>query len=748
MNLQLSFFLLFLKQYHSVHEKCGLAAGATMVTFCIALLLAAGLSGAKLAQKLHMPSVTGYIVAGLLLGPAGLSIVTSEEIGHDLDHFTQIALMLIAFGIGEHIEIKKLKKHAGSLFWIGICEAVGAFLMVSTVLFAVIRFSNFPLDGWETKNFLILALLFGSIGIATAPAATLLVIRELKAKGPLTSTLMAIVAIDDGLAIMVFGLVVSIAHQLLGHAGEPLYIALGASLMEIVGSLLLGICTAALFLLSINKLRGMGELMTGGLATLLLCGEAAYYLHLSPLLAGMTAGFTLVNKAEKDVRIFRALNRFEPPIYVLFFALAGTHLELAALQAAGIFGLIYFLSSVSGKIIGIQTGGFISGSPATVRKYLPFAMMPQAGVAIGLIFMLSSDETLASYTQIITPVVLAGVFISELTGPLGARFAITRAGEADVSSGSAAPFSMIFLDEDRTEDLFCPLDETFRIIPWDWLNLPVPERPDGHVLFHVMDPRTARGLARIATIIASWYRSLPLAIQIRPPGRLPVEQIFRQEFEEVHSMGYSLKTELAHGPDITDFTVGSAAYHHAHAVVMAYPLTGTVAHFRAMLARIASDVHCPVAVVRFWGELHTERILVPITDIGELADMIDIISAFNGVGEHRLRLLYLASSTDEEKEVRGQEQELSDWLQHNAPQLQMQVEVTITHSRLEVIRRAARDADLLIMHGMESSGVEKFLFGSLVDSVSMKIPKTLIVIYNTGKSDRIIAQTHSKEILS
>lgn len=254
----------------------------------------------------------------MLLGPTGFGFVTEETTGHNLTHFTQIALMLIAFGIGEHIELKKLQEHTRSLKWIGIFEAMGAFLVVTTVTYTAIHLTGYEVPGWIPRDYIVLSLLLGSIGVATAPAATLLVIRELKAKGPLTSTLMAIVAIDDGLAIIIFGLFVSIAHQVLGFSENTLLVSVGGSLMEIIGSLFLGLLTGTVLILIVRKLHKPGEIMTAGLATLLLCGEIALFLHLSPLLSGMAAGFSLINKAERDVRVFRALNSFEPPIYVLF----------------------------------------------------------------------------------------------------------------------------------------------------------------------------------------------------------------------------------------------------------------------------------------------------------------------------------------------------------------------------------------------------------------------------------------------
>ena len=198
-----------------------------MVTLGLALLLAVGLVAAKLAQWLRLPSVTGYILAGLLLGPSGVGIITEQSIGHSLDHFTQIALMLIAFGIGEHIEIKKIKAYAGSVFWTGICEALGSFCLVSLAIFTVVSGCDQLAQQWQFSDRLVLSCLLGAVSVATAPAATLLVIRELKAQGPLTSSLLAVIALDNGLAIMSFGLAVSLSHQIIGQGDLPLIIALG-----------------------------------------------------------------------------------------------------------------------------------------------------------------------------------------------------------------------------------------------------------------------------------------------------------------------------------------------------------------------------------------------------------------------------------------------------------------------------------------------------------------------------------------
>jgi Kef-type K+ transport system membrane component KefB len=165
-------------------------------------------------------------------------------------------------------------------------------------------------------------------------------------------------------------------------------------------------------------------MLTAGLALLLLCGEGSRLFGLSPLLAGMAAGFTIVNRAHRDIRLFRALNAFEAPIYVLFFTSAGIHFDFSALLVAGWLGLAYLGLRSFGKIIGAGVGGRFSRAPTVVQKYLGLSLVPQAGVAIGLLFLINDDPSVRIFAGFITPVVLTGVVLSELIGPVCAKFAL------------------------------------------------------------------------------------------------------------------------------------------------------------------------------------------------------------------------------------------------------------------------------------------------------------------------------------
>ena len=542
---------------------------------------------------------------------------------------------------------------------------------------------------------------------------------------------MAIVAIDDGLAIMIFGIAMSITQHFIGQTGDPLYIAIAKSFFEIFQSLFLGLLTGIGLNIVVGRMRNNAEIMTAGLAILLLCGELAIYLHLSPLLAGMTAGFTLINKAERDVRIFRALNRFEPPIYVLFFTLAGTHLDIKALSTAGVIGLVYFLARIVGKIGGVAIGARIANAQKTVRNYLGFALVPQAGVAIGLLFLISSEPTLSIYASVITPVVLAGVFLSELVGPLSARYAVTKAGEINQTTGnSTKPAHRTTGTNGNSQQAA----EEVHIIPWTWNPLLPKDNPHDVIAFGAANQNTVAGLARTATILAHYYEATPMAVRVGKSGLNNSEYTFFKETKEVEKMGYNLITECIPDKSIASGLVAAVEYNNAKAVVLGFPLNGNAKNFQIILEKVVKHVSCPVVVVRFFGPLHTERILIPVTDMEDLAEVYQIICAFDAIGEHKIQLLYMMSSTAEINEIQAKEKDIGLWLLQQQTKVSICVKAVPTESRVTTITSEAEDFDIVIMGATKTRGVQKFFFGSLADAISKELRKPLVIVYNTSRS--------------
>lgn len=702
------------------------------VTLGLAVLLAAGMLAAKAGQLLKLPSVTGYILAGLLLGPSGFGIVTMESVGNKLHHFTQIALMLIAFGIGEQIEVKRLRQSARSIGAIGVAEAAGALVLVASASFFVARLCGLQCADWSTDDYLVMALLLGAVSVATAPATTLHVMRELKAKGPLTSTLMAVVAIDNGLAIIFFGLAMSFAGQIAVAGSGSVAGAILGSMMEISFSLSAGLITGLVISFVLHHLKRQDEMLTAGLALLLLCGEGCRAFHLSPLLAGMAAGFTVINRVTRDVRLFRALNAFEPPIYVLFFTLAGCHLDLSSLGNAGWVGLVYYFFRIMGKYCGAFTRAFFTGAPVAVRNYLGLALMPQAGVAIGLIFLISSDENLAAFSAIITPVVLAGVVLSELSGPVCARLAITRAGESDeIVDHNLQPDSRAGKKENNNGKQH----KAFSLVPWTWEKLVPHPIPDGVVAFGAKQSDKVVGLARMATIFAHHYNAVPMSVRVvQPYSREYVLQgamdsLFSGEREEIEKLGYDLHTELVPDKDIASGLVAAVEYNDAKAVVLGYPIEGTFQSFQEILEKVAKNVACPVVLVRFYGELHTERILVPVRSLDELNDVGPIVHALSRVGDHQLTILYLLPADEPDERVEFKKHQLADWVKRLKITAQITFQIDKTEARQETILKESEKHDLVVMGTSKKNVLKKLFFGSLVETVSRRIRKPLLIVY-------------------
>ena len=699
------------------------------VTLGLAVLLAAGLLTAKLGQFLKLPSVTGYILAGLLLGPSGFNLVSAATVGPRLDHFTQIALMLIAFGIGEEIEISKLRSSARSIGSIATLQALGAFFMVSISIFLVAGITNLN-ESWNINDFFALAILLGAVGVATAPAAILHVMRELKASGPLTSTLMAVIAIDDGLCIMIFGLSVSIAGQIVGSGTGSIGLALFHSFSEISLSLMIGVVTGLLLDLILPRLHRQSEMLSAGLSLLLICGEICRYFHLSALLAGMAAGFIIINRDTRDVRLFRALNAFDPPIYVLFFTLAGTHLDLSAALQAGWLGLIYFLTRIMGKIGGAWLGAKLTNAGRQVRNYLGPALIPQAGVAIGLIFLIDANEKLHVYSEIITPVVLTTVVLSELIGPLCARFAVEKAGEAAPGQQELQKCAGM---SGANCDLWHQVAEGIRVVPWPWKKLTPPAGSSGFVAFGASNPHSVPALARIATLLAYYFQAVPLSVRIVKTGspdltREDKERLFRPEREEVEKLGYDMETELIRYDDVAAALVSAVEYNDARAVVLGFPVEGTFQGFQHILETLARHVSCPVVVLRMYGVLHTERILISLVNMDELYDLQPVIEALSLVGEHSLTLLCLLRAGATLNEVEKRKEKLTGWVRQHVATL-VDIEVISTEARQETIVEEAKSHDLLVMTASRKSPLKKLFFGSLAETVARKCRKPLLIVY-------------------
>ncbi len=406
----------------------------------VGLVLIFGFIGSRLARLARLPSVTGYIFAGVVVGKSLLGWIPGEPESTTaliLDTLSFAALGIIAFNIGAELRLIKLRRLGKKVLPIALTAALGATAAVAAavVLLSLLFPGLFP--GTGGRCLIALALILGAIGSATAPAAILAVISEYRAKGPLADSLLATVAIDDVFCIMIFGVLFPVAVALTGPGGALSFSSVVlVPLREIVFSLVLGALAGMIMTFALRLLKGESAHLVLVLAFIFLLSGLAQHYHLSPLLTNMAFGCLVVNLNPRSRIIRGGIEHVEPPLFVAFFTIAGIHLDLSLLAGIGGLGLVYFLARAAGKMGGAGLGARILNAPTAVRRYLGLGLLPQAGVAIGLVILVQDNPRLdgislggQAFTDIVTNCILATVALNELVGPVAARFALRRAGE-------------------------------------------------------------------------------------------------------------------------------------------------------------------------------------------------------------------------------------------------------------------------------------------------------------------------------
>ena len=375
-----------------------------------------GVLGGRVAKKLTLPSVSGYIIAGLILGPSFINLVSSQDL-ESLSFITDIALAAIAFSIGSEFLLSDMKKVGKRALILTIAEVIGAFFIVFIAMFYIFN---------QSFEF---SLVIASMSAATAPAGIVMVIRELRADGPLVKTILPVVALDDALGIMLFGVALSLAKMTSGLEEFTIFKIISAPLIEIFGSLLLGFLLGIGLTYLAKKAKGRDELLKISLAFILAGVGASNFFNLSPLLTSMMMGGTLVNLMPSSKRIFGTMNEFTPPINLLFFTLAGMSLNIRVLASVSFLGIGYIIARAIGKIIGAGVGAKALGESKTIQKYLGLSLLTQGGISIGLSSIVQSE--LPQFSGSIVTVILFSVLVFEILGPILAKVAITRAGEVN-----------------------------------------------------------------------------------------------------------------------------------------------------------------------------------------------------------------------------------------------------------------------------------------------------------------------------
>ena len=379
----------------------------------LAIILLTGLIFEKIIRLFKLPNVTGYLIGGLLIGPSVLNLVTEGQL-ESLSFVSSIALGFIAFSIGGEFKMSYFKRVGLTPIIIAIFESLMAVFMVTGTLI---------LFGFD-KAF---SIVLGAIAAATAPAATIMVIKQYKAKGSLTETLLSVVALDDAVALIAFGVAVAISQMINNPSGANLLSQIASPVIEILMSLVIGGILGFLLVLPVRFYKDDASRQSLIYIFIFIALYIASKGGYSDLLTIMAMGAVFTNLSNESLKLMRIADVMTPPIFMAFFVLSGADLKLSILPSIGLVGIIYVVIRSVGKVLGASIGAILSKSDANIRKYLGFALLPQAGVAIGLTVV--AKTVVPQYAETIRAVILCGTLIYELIGPAVSKWALTKAGD-------------------------------------------------------------------------------------------------------------------------------------------------------------------------------------------------------------------------------------------------------------------------------------------------------------------------------
>ncbi|MBR3767407.1 MAG: cation:proton antiporter [Clostridia bacterium] len=405
----------------------------TLLALSVALF--AGLMLSRLAKLVQLPAVTAYLVAGILIGPYLLGAFGLKGLGfismEDIDSYSiipDVALGFIAFSIGNEFRLAQLKQIGKQATVIGIFQAVMATVLVDAALIGVhfIIPDKFPLPA---------AIVLGAVASATAPAATLMVVRQYKAKGPVTNILLPVVALDDAVGLVLFAISFGIAKAI-SHGNADILSVIVEPILEVVLSLLLGLVMGLLFTYFERFFHSRSKRLAMSVTFVLMTVALSMVeFHIGPvhvafssLLVCMMLGTVFCNFCDFSEELMDRLDRWTAPLFILFFVLSGAELELSVFKDYMIvlIGVVYIIVRCLGKYFGASISSRLTKCDPNIVKYLGITLFPQAGVALG---MAIKAETLGEPGIIVANITLFSVLIYELVGPFLTKLALQKAGE-------------------------------------------------------------------------------------------------------------------------------------------------------------------------------------------------------------------------------------------------------------------------------------------------------------------------------
>ena len=372
-------------------------------------MLLLGIATDFLGRHTFLPRVSLLVALGVLFGHGVLDLIPTI-VQDQFEIIANIALTMIGFLLGGKLTRESLRKSGRRSVWISLSAAFGT---ATIVAFGLIIFGT-PVD---------IAILLGCIASATAPAATVDIVMESGKKGPFSELLLMIVALDDAWGLILFSIglaIVSTMHGIDG-AGSPMLVAT----KDIGGAAIIGLLIGLPAAYLTGRIKPGQPMLAEALGLVFVCGGLAIWLDVSFLIASMVMGATIANLGKHHDYPFHSIEDIEWPFMVIFFVLAGASLEISTLKDIGLIGFIYIIFRVAGKLAGAWLGSRVSGADPVTRRWMGLALLPQAGVAIGMALL--AANSFPAYGPLFLTVVISATIIFEIVGPALTRFAILRA---------------------------------------------------------------------------------------------------------------------------------------------------------------------------------------------------------------------------------------------------------------------------------------------------------------------------------
>lgn len=401
----------------SIYERLGITSNVSIVIISISLMLFLGFLGTRITKRLRLPNVTAYILVGILIGPYVLNLIP-QNVVNGMSFLSDIALAFIAFSTGEFFKFSTLKKNGLKVVIVTVFESLLASILIFIVMYFVLKLN------------LAFSLVLSSLAAATAPASTVMTIRQTKAKGDFVETLLQVVALDDIVGLVAYSIAISLAVSSL--SGEEFKVSsIVIPIITNIGVLALGCLFGFLLKLLMPKRRSNDNRLIISISIIFLFCGICSLLDISPLLGCMSMAMVYINIADDD-KLFKQLNYFTPPILLLFFVRSGVNFDLNSLfnqtgtvgnSSLILVGVVYFVVRIIGKYLGAFLGSACVKKPKEVRNYLGLALIPQAGVAIGLA-ALGARSLGGELGNALETIILASSVLYELIGPGCAKLSL------------------------------------------------------------------------------------------------------------------------------------------------------------------------------------------------------------------------------------------------------------------------------------------------------------------------------------